>query len=100
MASRIDIQLDNNDVVIINDDIVLVESDDQHAIDTINACPGWWKENFPDGVAIVSFLKARGVEQELSRSIKLNLQSDGYTSTPVVSFDNVGKLVIEANVSI
>lgn len=100
MAARIDIMLNNNDVVISNNDISLVESDDQHVVDTINACPGWWKENFTDGVSIMSYLKARGIQQQLQRSMKLNLQSDRYNVRPQVSYDSSGKLIIQTNVTI
>jgi hypothetical protein len=96
---RIDIQLDNNDIVIDND-LILVESDDQHIVDTINACPGWWKENFADGVGIIKYLKGRNVQQELARSMKLNLQSDGYDCQPQISYDNTETLIINTNVSI
>ncbi|HXS58989.1 MAG TPA: hypothetical protein VN726_22855 [Hanamia sp.] len=99
MTYRTDVQLNNNDLVITNNDLVLVQSDDQHVIDTINACPGWWKESPSDGVAIVSFLKGRGIEQQLSRSIKLNLKSDGYDSSPAISYDSAGKLQIETNIN-
>lgn len=97
MTYRTDIQLDNNDIVIANNDLILVQSDEQHIVDTINACPGWWKENFIDGVSIVSFLKARGVQQEVARSIKINLISDGYDAKPIISYDNTGQLVIDTN---
>lgn len=99
MVNRIDLQLDNNTILIQNNDFVLVESDDQHVVDTINACPGWWKENPTDGVAIIAYLKGKGIEQELSRKMKLNLQSDNYISSPSISYDG-NTLIINPNVSI
>ena len=100
MANRFDVLLNGNDLVIQDNDIVLAESDNQHIADTINACPGWWKESFTDGVGIVRYLKAQNVQQELSRSIRLNLQADGYNSNPIISFDKSGTLIIDTNVSI
>jgi hypothetical protein len=100
MANRFDIQLNDNDIVISNSDLILVESDDQHIVDTINAAPGWWKENPTDGVAIMQYLKGRDIQQELERSMKIQLQSDGYKSQPVMSFDTNGKLIIATNVTI
>lgn len=100
MANRFDIQLVDNDIQIQNSDIILSESDDQHIVDTINAAPGWWKENHSDGVGIMNYLKGRGIQQELQRSIKINLQSDGYNASPKVSYDTAGKLIIEANVTV
>jgi hypothetical protein len=100
MANRFDIQLNNNDIVVSNNDLILVESDDQHIIDTINAAPGWWKENPTDGVGINNYLKGRDIQQELERSIKIQLQSDGYNSQPSMSFDKNGNLIISTNVTI
>ena len=97
--ARIDLQLDNNDIVISNNDLQLVESDSQHIVDTLNACPGWWKENYTDGVEILKYLKAKNF-QELEKNIKLQLQSDGYNANPSVSFDTNGNLIIDANVTI
>ena len=100
MESRTDIKLINNDLVISNDDLVLVESDDQHIADTINASPGWWKETPTDGVSLMKYLKGRNVEQDLSRSIQINLKVDGYDSRPAVSYDSSGKLIIDTNVKL
>lgn len=100
MASRIDILLNNNDIVVSNNDIYLTESDSQHIIDTINAFAGWWKENFSHGVGIVSYYKGSGIEQKLSKAIKLNLKADGYDCSPKVSFNSSGKLVVDPNVKL
>lgn len=100
MASRADIKLSNNDLVISNDDLVLVESDDQHIADTIEASPGWWKENPTDGVSVRKYFKGRGSQQELNRSIQLNLTSDGYNARPSILFDANGNLIINTNVTI
>lgn len=100
MASRIDLKLFENDLVVFNDDFQLVESDEQHIADTINAAPGWWKENPTDGVGIMKFLKGKNVQQEAARAIQLNLQSDGYNSRPIVNFDSLGNLIIDTNVNV
>lgn len=99
MAYRTDLLLDNNDLSIKNNDLMIVQSDNQHIIDTINACPGWWKQYFTDGVAILSYMKASN-SQELQRSTQLQLQSDGYSASPSVSFDSLGNLILNANVTI
>ena len=100
MVSRIDIKLIDNDLIFQNNDLIIAESDDQHIVDTINAAPGWWKETFQDGVGIMNYLKGRNVEQDLQRSVKLNLQSDGYKSSPRASYDTNGKLTVETNVNL
>ena len=100
MATRFDLKLIGNDIAVENNDLTLVESDSQHVIDTINACQGWWKESFSDGVGILSYLKSRNAQQRLARSIKINLKADGYKSSPVVSYDSNGQLTIDPNVTI
>ena len=99
MDPRYDIQLNgNNDLRRVNSDLVYDISDEQHIEDTINASPGWWKENFADGVGIRSYLNSDGQEQVLARSIKIQLESDLYSVTnPAIQFDANGKLVIQPN---
>jgi hypothetical protein len=99
MDARYDIKMgDNGDLLIANNDFVYDISDEQHQEDTINASPGWWKENFADGVGIRSYLNSDGQQQVLARSIKIQLESDLYTVTnPIVQFDASGKLFIQPN---
>ncbi len=101
MNPRYDIQYgDNNDLLVVNNDLVYDISDEQHVEDTINASPGWWKENFADGVGIRSYLKSDGQEQVLARAISIQLQSDLYTvNNPVVQFGANGILTIQPNAS-
>lgn len=97
MATSTDLLLQNNDLVIKNGDILTGPSDAQHIEDTINAFPGWWKENPADGVGIFQYINSSGQEQQISRSIAINLQSDGYKATsPTVTVDNKGTLTIIA----
>lgn len=80
MAAAFDILLDSDgDLIISNDDFKYGESDAQHIQDTIRAHVGWWKESFTDGVGISDYLNSSGNQQELTRKIKIQLQSDGYT---------------------
>jgi hypothetical protein len=96
-----DIALLNNDLVIVDGDLAISFSDQQHIQDTINAFPGWWKENPADGVGLFAYLGGGGVEQQLSRAIKIQLRSDGYSvSSPKVSTDPSGKLLIDPNVEV
>lgn len=101
MSPRFDIQFDeDNDLEIINEDLVWDVSDEQHIEDTINAFPGYWQENFSDGVGVVSFQNSDGQEQILARLLKLELESDLYTvDNPKISFDTAGNLVIQPNAS-
>lgn len=100
MSIRNDIQQNNNAVVISNNDIIWGPSDEQHIIDNIYAFPGYYKENPADGVGVFSYLKSSGKKQQLIKSIKLNLTSDGYNANnPMVSFDANGELDINPDAS-
>ncbi len=96
MMTRYDIQMDDNGVLEIeNNDLVWDVSDEQHIEDTINASPGWWKENFADGVGIRVYLNSDGQQQVLARAIKIQLTSDLYTVTnPSIVFNANGQLII------
>lgn len=98
MAIRYDLRLnDSGDLDILNNDWVLAGSDKQHIQDTINAHAGWWKESFIDGVGISSYLNSSGNQQELTREIKIQLQSDGYVvNNPKVQI-NPTNIQIEPN---
>lgn len=100
MANRQDIALLNNDLVFVDGDLAIMESDQQHIQDTINAFPGWWKENPSDGVGVFQYMNSAGTAGQLAREIKIQLQSDGYNvNNPDISFQN-GQLTINPNASI
>lgn len=97
MSPRFDIQLQENDVILSGNDLVWGVSDEQHIQDTINAHPGWWMENFSDGVGIRDFLNSSGQQQVLARRIKIQLESDLYSVTnPLVKIEG-SKLTIQPN---
>ena len=80
-----DIQLDDNgDLLIRNGDFVIGASDNQHIQDIINASVGWWKEFPLVGVGIANYQSSSGAQQQLERSIKVQLEGDGY-SIPTIS---------------
>lgn len=100
--SRIDYKLDEEgDLLFVDGDLTLGESDQQHIIDTINANVGWWKEFPIDGVNIRSYSKSAGGAQQLARKIKIELENDGYkVNNPVIEFGTDGKLNIYPNATI
>ena len=102
MAVRKDFGLDKTgDLLFVNGDFSIVESDQQHVIDTCNAYAGWWKEFPLDGVGITDYAKSAGGAQQLSRKIKIELEKDGYkVSNPVIEFGTDGKLNIYPNATI
>jgi hypothetical protein len=98
MARNLDIGLYKNDLFFKDGDFAIVESDEQHVMDTIAAFPGWWKEHPADGVGLFSYLHSAGRQDVLKRNIKINLLSDGYRSDAVtVVSDAAGNVKIVAN---
>ncbi len=96
---RNDILSNDTGLRVESNDLVFGASDKQHIEDTINAAPGWWVENFTDGVNIRAFLNSDGQAQVLSRKIKLQLQADLYNNcTPAVKFLTNGELQIDPKV--
>ena len=99
MAKRYDILLDNNDLLFMDGDLVIGESDEQHIIDTVNAFPGWWKEYPLDGVGIMAYSKSSSALQELNRKIKIELTGDGYyLRSPIISLQPNGQLSVNPNI--
>lgn len=93
-----DLALLGNDLLIQNGDLAISESDTQHIADTLNAFPGWWKENPADGVGVFAFFNSAGQEQTLKRNMQIQLSSDGYkVSNPQVSVTATGQLNINPN---
>lgn len=96
---RYDVLYGESGLRVENNDLVYDKSDEQHIDDTINAAPGWWKENYPDGVDIRRFLNSSGQEQVLARKIKIELSSDLYKNcSPVINFAPNGHLTVKPNV--
>lgn len=100
MANQ-DFALYGNDLLIQAGDFAIAESDPQHIADTINAFPGWWKENPADGVGIFQYMNSTGQEQTLKKNLIIQLKSDGYTvSNPVVDVDSAGNITVTPNATI
>jgi len=99
--ANFDISLINNDCNLQNGDFLIAASDEQHIIDTINAFPGWWKQNPADGIGIGAWQKGAAQIQELTKKLRLQLVSDGYTVTnPTVTLSPDGKFIITPNATI
>lgn len=96
MADRMDFGLDDNgDLLFVNGDFAIVESDQQHIADTLNAYVGWWKEFPTDGVGIGLYQNSSTDGQKLARKIKIELEKDGYiVGNPIIDFGSDGKLNI------
>lgn len=99
MAFRYDIALTNNDIYLRDGDFLIAQSDQQHILDTMAALPGWWKENPLDGVGIVYYDQAPAIIPEISRKIRVELNSDGYVvNNPIITLDKNGLLTVDPNI--
>lgn len=97
MANQ-DFALQGNDLLIIDGDFAIAESDTQHVADTMNAFPGWWKEDPADGIGVLAYFNGPNTAQTLKRSIQMQLTSDGYkVSSPEVTVSSEGQLIINPN---
>jgi hypothetical protein len=100
MANQ-DIKIEADNPTVYNGDFTFQESDQQHIEDTIRAFQGWWGENPTDGVGIGNYRNSPSEKQELSKNIRLQLESDGYkVNNPQISSTPNGELLINPNATI
>ena len=79
MATFKDIITDTDfDLIIVNGDISVLESDSQHIDHIITADKGHFRQFPLVGVGIVNFLSSSSSEQEIRQLIKLQLEADGF----------------------
>jgi len=76
--ARQDIRLEDNDLFIIDGDLQINESDQQHVLDLIGSYLGHWKQFPLIGVGSSFFLKSPGRMQELRAETSRQLRGDGY----------------------
>lgn len=101
MATRYDISLQDNDCLFASGDFIAGESDEQHIIDTIAAFKGCWKQFPLDGVGVAYYQKGNINNQDLTKNIRIQLQSDGYkVDNPTVTLSPSGQLIINPNATI
>jgi hypothetical protein len=77
----------DGDILIVNGDLTIGESDNTHISDVIVANKGDWKEYPLLGVGINAYLNSSGMQQFVTNEIKKQLDSDGYGSISVI-FNN------------
>ena len=84
--------------VFANGDFVISDSDQQHIQDIFESEPGFWKEHPLIGVAINTYLKSSGKEQEIQVNGAIQLKSDVYQDVTVdASYTSDGTLNIATN---
>lgn len=87
MAKRQDLRQDSNGDIYINPssgDFDIVESDNQHVSDILQAVSGDYKEFPLIGVNFYKFSNSTGQSQALEGIIRTQLSADGYQVTKVV----------------
>ena len=87
MAKRQDIRQDSNGDIYINPntgDFDIVESDNQHVSDILQAVSGDYKEFPLIGVNFFKFQNSTGQKQVLEGIIRTQLIADGYQVTKVI----------------
>lgn len=73
-----------NDILIVNGELVVDDSTDQHTSDLIVADKGWWK-HFPQrGVGVQNYINEVSNLPLLSGAIRLELTADGQNVESVV----------------
>lgn len=88
----------SGDLEIINGDLKIGKSDQQHVEDIIESYAGWWKEYPTLGVGVQNYLNSNGNNQQLARNIIVQLVSDGYVvSNPEISLNVDGTFTINPN---
>ena len=98
---RSDILQDSTGDIYINpntNDFDFGASDVNHINDIIVSFPGWWKQ-FPSlGVGVMAYLKGKGNSQSLLKSIRLQMQSDGYrVNISLSALNNIQTIIQNAN---
>lgn len=85
MAQVQDILLDENgEILFRNGDFLVGPSDKQSIQNILNAHPGWWKQ-FPTlGVGMSDYINSKNKQQQMQRSIKLQLESDAFTVDSII----------------
>jgi len=92
-----DILLDEDlDLLIVNGDLVIGESDLQHIELIARSNTGDWKENPTFGVNIRKAINDEGGYTAAKHTLQLQLEADGATVASI-SIDSSGKLTIDAS---
>lgn len=66
-----------------NGDFGRLPSDKVHVSDIVNSFPGWWKQFPLLGARLRAYINSTGKNDEITRNININLQSDKYKNVSV-----------------
>lgn len=93
---RLDILTDDDgDLLWVDGDLVIGESDQQHVLDILDSQPGETKEFPLCGFGAINYIKTRVTESEFKRDLKIQLNYDGYANPIIDTSEGFEKLNIE-----
>lgn len=94
MATSRDFKQVDDDMLIVNGDFVIDDSDEQHIEDLLMSGIGSYKE-FPNStISLNLFLNSPNRRNDIEKQIQIILQGDGYqVDSSKFSFDSSGKLI-------
>lgn len=93
---RNDILLDeNNNILIVDGDFAIGQSDQQHVKHIVEAFKGEYKFNPLVGFGVIGYLKRdEMIESEFRRDLKIQLENDGYIDSEIDLAEGFSKLKI------
>lgn len=86
---------DEGDLLFIDGDIVIGQSDQQHVLDIMDMQPGELKEFPLLGFGAINYLKRTITEAEFKRDLKIQLNYDGYDNPVIDTSNGIQNLNIE-----
>ena len=87
---------ENNDIIIVDGDFAIGQSDQQHVSNIIDAFKGEFKMFPLLGFGIVNFFKRDNkIESEFKRDLKIQLENDGYVDPLIDVSEGFSNLKIE-----
>jgi hypothetical protein len=88
MTAKDFLQNSEFDLLIVDGDLSIGLSDEDHIIDIINSNQGDWKEYILCGVGIDNYLNSSGLDIFLEKEIGVQLERDGFSQINVDFKDN------------
>jgi hypothetical protein len=88
MAAKDFLQNSEFDLLIVDGDLSIGLSDEDHIIDIINSNQGDWKEYILCGVGIDNYLNSSGLDIFLEKEIGVQLERDGFNQINIDFKDN------------
>lgn len=80
----------DGDLLIVNGDFVIADSDKQNVNDIVNDAKGEWKDHPFLGVGLIYYQNSNSNNAQITNALKTELQKDGFiVPTPTYGFDPI-----------